>query len=305
MLYMKSVTKKIRQKYLADALDLHAEEGSLYALVGPSGSGKTSALKLCSGILKPDAGTIVIHGISMKYRENRKKWGRLIGYMDEHNGVYPNLSVLEYLEFYTHVYGYYGLSARERCLEVLRMAGMERRADTPMENLPESTLRQLEFLRTLLHRPPLLLLDNPFAGMDMYERLLTQEILSQLASEGTTIVLTSESIPEILEFSHQIGVMGEGRMLAEGTREEVMDKIRAIAPLYLEVRNEQEKTVRMLRDNPRVQSLTWDRNYFVVHFAGNQEQEARLLKELIDEGIEICSFHRGEGSLEDLSSHLI
>jgi len=304
MLYMRAVTKKIRQKYLADELNLHAEEGSLYALVGPSGSGKTSALKLCSGILEPDSGTIQINGILMNRKEHRKRRSRLVGYMDEYNGVYPNLRVLEYLEFYAHTYGYYGLSARERCLEVLRMAGMERRAEIPMENLPESALRQLEFLRTLLHRPPLLLLDNPFAGMDMYERMMTQEIMSQLAADGMTIVLTSESIPEILEFSHQIGLMGEGRMLAEGTREEVMDKIRATAPLYLEVRCEQERTVRLLRDNPRVHSLTWDRNYFVVHFEGNQEQEARLLRELVDAGIEICSFHRGQGSLKDLSSYL-
>lgn len=304
MLYMRAVTKKIKHKYLADALDLHAEEGSLYALVGPSGSGKTAALKLCSGIMKPDSGTILINGISMSRNENRKKRSRLIGYMDEHNGVYPNLRVLEYLEFYAHAYGYYGLSARERCLEVLRMAGMERRAEIPMENLPESALRQLEFLRTILHRPPLLLLDDPFSGMDMYERMLTQEILSQLAAEGTTIVLTSKSIPEILEFSHHIGLLGEGRMLAEGTREEVMEKIRVTAPLYLEVRSEQEKTVKLLHDNPRVRSLTWDRNYFVVHFDGNQEQEAKLLRELVDAGIEICSFHRGQGSLEDLSSYL-
>ncbi len=304
MLYMKAVTKKIRQKYLTDALDLHAETGSLYALVGPSGSGKSSALKLCSGILKPDAGTILINGISMNHRENWKRRNRLIGYMDEHNGVYPNLRVLEYLEFYAHVYGYYGLSARERCLEVLRVAGIERRAETLVENLPESTLRQLEFLRTLIHRPPLLLLDNPFAGMDMYERLVTQEILSQLAADGATIVLTSESFQGILEFSHQIGVISEGRMLAEGTREEVMDKIRATAPIYLEVCNDQEKTVKLLHDHKQVQSLTWNRNYFVVHFNGNQMQEAELLRELVGAGIEVSSFHRGEGRLEDLNSYL-
>jgi ABC-2 type transport system ATP-binding protein len=184
------------------------------------------------------------------------------------------------------------------------MAGMERRAETRMDDLPESALRQLEFLRTLLHGPRLLLLDEPFAGMDTYERTVTQEILSGLAAEGVTIVLTSGKIQEILEFCHSIGVLGDGRMLAQGTREEIMGQIRASAPLYMEIRNGQEEAIRLLRNNPDVLSLTYDRNYFVIHYAGNQEQEAALLRRLIEAGIEVSSFHRGEGNPEELSRHL-
>lgn len=305
MLIMRDVTKKIRRRYLADGLNLHVEGGSLYALVGKNGSGKTSALKLGAGILEPDSGSVLIDGLSMDNRENRRQRSRLIGYMDEGSVGYPNLKVMEYLEFYSHACGYYGLSARERCLELLWMAGLERRADTLMGNLSESTLRQLEFLRTLLHHPPLLLLDSPFSGMDTHERLLTQEIMSQLTAEGTTIVLTSSSIPEILDFCHHIGLIDEGRMLAEGTRDEVMGKIRESAPLYMEIRSGQEKAVRLLHENPRVRSLTYDRNYFMIHYPGDPEQEVLLLKELVEAGVGVSSFHRGQGSLEDLSSRML
>lgn len=304
MLIMREVVKKVRRHYLADGLNLHAPGGSLYALVGRSGSGKTAALKLCAGMMDPDSGTVLINGLSMHDRENRKKRSRLIGYMDEINSSYPNLHVIEYLEFYSHVYGFYGLSARERCLELLWMAGLERKADTLLVNLSESAQRQLEFLRTLIHHPPLLLLDNPFDKMATQERQLTQEIMSRLAAEGTTIVLTSSSIPHVLDFCHNIGLIEEGRMLAEGTRDEVMRKIRESAPLYMEIRSGQEKAVQMLYQNPKVKSLTYDRNYFMVHYSGDQEEEVQLLKELIDAGIGVSSFHRGQGSLEDLASHL-
>ncbi len=304
MLIMHEVEKRIHRRYLADGLNLHATDGSLYALVGKNGSGKTSAMRLCAGLMEPDRGTITIQGLLMDKKENRKKRSSLIGYMDEHSCVVPGLKTLEYLEFYAHIGGKYGLSARERCMELLWMAGLERRADALMGSLAQGTLRQIEFLRTLIHRPPLLLLDEPFADMTTQERQMIQEILSQLAAEGTTIVLTSSSIPDVLEFCHQIGLIDEGHMLAEGSRDEVMGKIRESAPLYMEIRNRQELAVQLLYGNPKVTSLTYDRNYFMVHYGGTPEEETLLLRQLIDAGVGVSSFHRGQGSMEDLSSRL-
>lgn len=304
MLIMHEVEKRIHRRYLADRLNLHATDGSLYALVGKNGSGKTSAMRLCAGLMEPDRGTITIQGLLMDKKENRKKRSSLIGYMDEHSCVVPGLKTLEYLEFYAHIGGKYGLSARERCMELLWMAGLERRADALMGSLAQGTLRQIEFLRTLIHRPPLLLLDEPFADMTTQERQMIQEILSQLAAEGATIVLTSSSIPDVLEFCHQIGLIDEGHMLAEGSRDEVMGKIRESAPLYMEIRNRQELAVQLLYGNPKVTSLTYDRNYFMVHYGGTPEEETLLLRQLIDAGVGVSSFHRGQGSMEDLSSRL-
>lgn len=304
MLIMHEVEKRIHRRYLADGLNLHATDGSLYALVGKNGSGKTSAMRLCAGLIEPDRGTITIQGLLMDKKENRKKRSSLIGYMDEHSCVVPGLKTLEYLEFYAHIGGKYGLSARERCMELLWMAGLERRADALMGSLAQGTLRQIEFLRTLIHRPPLLLLDEPFADMTTQERQMIQEILSQLAAEGATIVLTSSSIPDVLEFCHQIGLIDEGHMLAEGSRDEVMGKIRESAPLYMEIRNRQELAVQLLYGNPKVTSLTYDRNYFMVHYGGTPEEETLLLRQLIDAGVGVSSFHRGQGSMEDLSSRL-
>lgn len=304
MLYMNSVTKKEKNKYLVDGFDLHAPRGSLYALLGAPGSGKSAVLKLAAGLMKPDRGTVTVDGIVMEDEENRKKKSRIVGYMDQENGIYPRLRVLEYLEFYAHIYGFYGLSARERCLELLRMADLERRADTAMDDLPDSSLRCMEFLRTLMHNPPLLLLDAPFLGMDSHDRMMVQEILSQLAAQGTTVVMTSSALTDGMDFCQSIGLIDGGRMMAQGSREEVMGKVRESAPLYIEIGNEREKAVRLLHDDPCVKSLAYDKNYFRVHYAGNRAQEAELLRHLIEEGIAVGSFHRGQGSLEELISHL-
>lgn len=93
-------------------------------------------------------------------------------------------------------------------------------------------------------------------------------------------------------------------MLAEGSRDEVMGKIRESAPLYMEIRNRQELAVQLLYGNPKVTSLTYDRNYFMVHYGGTPEEETLLLRQLIDAGVGVSSFHRGQGSMEDLSSRL-
>lgn len=304
MLYLNSVTKRVKQRYLADSLDLHAPKGGIYALLGTPGSGKSAALKLAAGLLVPESGSVVIDGLPMDDKENIGKRSRLIGYMDQENGLYPKLRVLEYLEFYAHVYGYYGLSARERCLELLRMADLERRADTAMDNLPDSALRCLEFLRTLIHHPPLLLFDVPFLGMDGHDRMMVQEILTELEAEGTTIVLTSSALTEIVDISRSIGLISEGRMMAEGSKEEVLAKVRESAPLYIEIGSGRDKAVSLLYGDPGVKSLSYDGSHFRVHYAGSQEEEAKLLALLVKEGITVGSFHRGQGSLEELVERL-
>ena len=128
MLEMSQVAFQIKKKTIVDELSLHVQSGSFYGLLGRKGSGKTTVLRLCAGLLEPASGRILVNGLEPYQRENRRARIRLIGYMGPQDGYFPRLQVMEYLEVYAHTMGLYGLSARERCMEMLQLAGLERKA---------------------------------------------------------------------------------------------------------------------------------------------------------------------------------
>ena len=181
MLSVNQLTFKVKNKTLIDELTLNVTPGSFYALLGRKGSGKTTLLRLCSGLLEPQSGNIYINGMDVSKRENKKNILRILGYMGSQDGYFPRLQVMEYLEVYAHAQGLYGLAARERCMEVLQMGHLERRAEQLVEEQSASVRRELSFLRAILHRPRLLLLDDPFNGMESAQKLAMEELFAILA----------------------------------------------------------------------------------------------------------------------------
>ena len=152
MLSVNQLTFKVKNKTLIDELTLNVMPGSFYALLGRKGSGKTTLLRLCSGLLEPQSGNIYINGMDVSKRENKKNILRILGYMGSQDGYFPRLQVMEYLEVYAHAQGLYGLAARERCMEVLQMGHLERRAEQLVEEQSASVRRELSFLRAILHK---------------------------------------------------------------------------------------------------------------------------------------------------------
>ncbi len=296
MLRMESVNRMSAAGGAVAQLNLHAPEGSIYALVGAADSGKSTVLALVCGLLTPDSGRIVINGLSMSLRANRRRRHQLVGYMPAKNAADPNLKLIEYLEFYAHIYGKYGLSARENCMELLRMTGLDRRSDSLMSTLPGSILREAEFLRCLIHRPKLLLADEPFSGMDARERAVTEEIMRQLAAEGVTIVLTSTSLADSAMLCDSLGLMDQGKMMDEGSREDVLERLRADAPIYFEVADDPEKAVRFLSGDEAVQAFSWQGKRFKLQFLGDAAAQAELLGKMVSAGISVSSFRRGDGT---------
>ena len=305
MLRMESVTLRAAgQGGPVLDLNLHTRRGSLYALVGEAGSGKSTALKLAAGLLLPESGRILIDGCSMDTRANRRRRHLPIGYVGRRNEWDPGLKLIEFLEFYAHIYGKYGLSGRDHCMELLKMAGLERRAESLMGSLPRSVLRQAEILRALIHRPRLLLADAPFSGMDPRERNMTEEIMRQLCAEGMTIVITCSSLADTAMLCDSVGLIRQGRLFAEGNRERVVARLKARAPVYAEVTGDPETAAAFFRDDPEVLSFSWYGNRFRLRFDGSPEQEAALLSRIEAAGIRLSSFYRGQAELEEAAGIL-
>ena len=292
MLYMQSVSKRQQTSEPVSRVNLHALPGKLYVLVGAKGSGKSTVLKLAAGLIAPDSGRIIIDGHSMDNKNNKRKRYNLVGYVAAVPEMAPGLRLMEYMEFYGHIYGKYGLSARERCREVLQMVRLEKRSDVLMGNLPKSALRLAQVARALIHKPKLLLLDYPFLGMEEKEQEIMDEILKKLHDE-VAIVQTCESFADAVSYCDSLGLMEEGSIVMQGSRDAVLERVRGKSPIYMEIRSDPETAAVAIRKQEAVVNYTRRDNQFRIWFSGDMDGEARLLKSLIDEGVEINSFYRG------------
>ncbi len=300
MLSVNQITFQIKKKTLIDELTLNVTPGSFYALLGRKGSGKTTLLRLCAGLLEPQSGKIYINGLDTSKRENKKNILRQIGYMGAQDGYFPRLQVMEYLEVYAHAQGLHGLSARERCMEVLQMGHLERKAEQLVEEQPAGVRRELSFLRAILHKPRLLLLDDPFTGMEINQKLAMEEMFALLAEEETTVLMASQSLPEAAQLCSEIGILEKGRIISEGNLSDILRQARSEALLYLRVCSSPEDAVAILRKEELVRTISHDGKFIVMHFAGDIRDEAALLKKLVENGVSVYSFSRGQSSLENL-----
>lgn len=194
MLKIQNLRKTFGNYHALDGLDMEIEAGALYGFVGPNGAGKTTTIKIVSGLLLPDKGTVEIDGIdALAYpRQMREK----IGYVPDYFGVYDNLKVWEYMEFFASCYGLEGLTARKRSLTLLDQVGLGDKEDFYVDGLSRGMKQRLCLARALLHNPALLVLDEPAAGLDPRTRLEFRETIRELNQQGTTILLSSHLLSD-------------------------------------------------------------------------------------------------------------
>ena len=189
MLKIHGLKKKFGNFEALRGLDMEVEEGALYGFVGPNGAGKTTAIKIMAGLLKPDEGSVEICGKdALRFREEAKDQ---FGYVPDEFGMYDNLKVREYMEFFASCYGLSGLMGRKRCEELLDQVKLSDRADFFVDSLSRGMKQRLCLARALIHDPGLLILDEPTSGMDPRTRMEFKEMLKELCAEGKTILVSS------------------------------------------------------------------------------------------------------------------
>ena len=300
MLSVSKVTFQINKKKVLDEISLNVTPGSFYALLGRHEAGKSTLLRLCAGLLQTKQGLISVNGMNIALRENKKALFRLMGYMGPQDGYFPRLQVMEYLEVCAHAQGLFGLSARERCMEVLQLGGLERKAEQLVEEQPLGIRRELSFLRAILHRPRLLLIDDPFEGMELEQKLAMEELFAILAEEETTIVMTTQSLSEAAQLCSEIGILEKGRIISQGSLSQIMRQARSEAVIYIRVTDSPEKAARILGEEELVKTISREGNHLVIRFAGGIKEESQLLEKLVRNDVHVYSFYRGQSSLENL-----
>ena len=294
---------KIYGKYHAlGGLDMTVEDGALYGFVGPNGAGKTTAIKIMTGRLRADEGTVHINGVDALENTNGMK--AMIGYVPDFFGVYDNLMVWEYMEFFASCYHLDGLMARKRYTALLEQVGLEDKLEYYVDGLSRGMKQRLCLARALIHDPALLILDEPTSGLDPRTRFEFKEILEELREAGKTILISSHVLSELSELCTDIGIIDQGRMVLEGKIEEILSRVNTSNPLIISVYSNRETALSILRSHPLVQTISVRDRDISVRFSGNAQEEAILLRQLTEGGVLVNGFTREKGSLESVFMQL-
>lgn len=294
---------KIYGKYHAlSGLDMTVKEGALHGFVGPNGAGKTTAIKIMTGLLQAEEGSVLINGKDALADPDQLK--SCIGYVPDFFGVYDNLTVGEYMSFFASCYQLDGLVARKRYTALLEQVGLEDKLDFYVDGLSRGMKQRLCLARALIHDPQILILDEPTSGLDPRTRVEFKEILEDLKFAGKTILISSHVLSELSEMCTDIGIIDQGRMILEGNIQDILSRVNASNPLVISVYSNMEKALSILKSHPCVRTISMREKDICVRFTGDAQDEAILLQQLIDSDVLVNGFTREKGSLETVFMQL-
>lgn len=298
MIQIRNLRKSYGSHQALRGLTMEIAQGELFGFVGPNGAGKTTTMRIIAGLMRADSGEVriageLLHGRTGHIREK-------IGYVPDFFGVYDNLKVQEYMEFYASLYGMDGKAARKRTGELLEMLGMEDWREEMVDGMSRGMKQKLCVARALVNDPELLILDEPASGMEPIYRRQLKELLQELCAEGRTILISSHNLKELSEMCTSIGIINRGRLIMQGDMQTLLRRQQEDNPFVLQCLKFPEEAVRLLKSDPHVKNIASCGTSISFPYDGAEEEIAALLSALVRAGAEITSFHREEGSLEKM-----
>jgi ABC-2 type transport system ATP-binding protein len=280
-----------------DGLSLEVPAGTIFGFLGPNGAGKTTTIRLLLGLLEPSAGRAEVLGYDSRTQahEIRARSGALL----EHSGIYEHLSAADNLEFYARAYRLPRAERRARIRELLEQMGLWERRKDPAGTWSKGMQQKLALARTLLHHPPLVLLDEPTAGLDVPSAAAVRDDLAALADhEGTTVFLTTHNMAEAERLCSRVAVIRQGRLLAVGHPDKL--RMRSGGP-RVEILGHGfgDPALALLRARPEVAAVTIQNSHLVIDLR-QDTATAPLVSLLVGAGAEVEEVRRGKASLEDV-----
>jgi ABC-2 type transport system ATP-binding protein len=283
-------------------IDLSVEQGEIFGLVGPNGAGKTTTLRILATLLLPSAGTAEIAGMSVT--RNPDDVRRVLGFMPDSFGVYDDMKVWEYLDFFARCYGMGAADRRRMIGDLLELVDLGSKRDDYVQTLSRGMQQRLCLAHALVHDPQVLLLDEPASGLDPRARVELRELLRELRTLGKTILISSHILPELEELCTSVAIVDRGQVLAQGRVSDIERRLRFGAVLRVRMLLEGE-ALEAARDrfgqDPDVASaVLLDDGTIELGFRGDDAASARLLAESVAAGMPIVSFARAASDLEEL-----
>lgn len=296
------LTHRYKKLIALDRLNLQVPQGCIYGFIGPNGAGKTTTLRLLAGLQTPTSGEIRLMGERLTTRLAQ----RFVGYMPDFFGVYDDLRVWEYLDFFARCYGLRGARLRQVVDELLELVDLSDKRDAFVQTLSRGMQQRLCLAHALVHDPLILLLDEPASGLDPRARVELRELLRTLRSMGKTIMLSSHILSELAEVCDAIGIIDHGRMLISGPLAEVQQQLATGSRVRMRIVRESDVVLALtlLQHQPLVQAVSTlpaDPRSLIVDFTQpvGEEQCATFLAELVSAGVAISEFSARSENLEE------
>lgn len=254
MIETRDLTKMYGELYALNRLTIKLEKGDVYGFIGPNGAGKTTTMRILATLLNPTWGEASVCGYSIY--NGAKEIRRLIGYMPDFFGVYDDMKVTEYLEFFAAAYRIKGAERRRRCDQVLELVDLGYKRDALVTSLSRGMTQRLGLARVLLHEPQVLLLDEPASGLDPRARIEMRELLKELRKMGKTILVSSHILPELADICNKIGIIERGKLLFDGDVQAAIRQVRQHTVMHVQVADGLGATAKdLLEKHSKVQKV--------------------------------------------------
>jgi ABC-2 type transport system ATP-binding protein len=291
-----NLTKKYGELFAIQAIELDLAAGDLFGFIGPNGAGKTTTMKILATLLDPTYGEAYVCGHSI-YRDP-KEIRRLVGYMPDFFGVYDDMKVIEYLEFFAAAYRINGPRRRQVCNEKLELVDLDFKRDAFANTLSRGQTQRLGLARVLLHEPQVLLLDEPLSGLDPRARIEMRAVLRRLGQQGKTIMVSSHILPELADMCNKVGIIDRGVMTVNATVADVMKQVRERVVLHIAVTGDMNAAARLLGENDLVEGVSMNKDHLAVTLKKGVADYSDLSPLLIQAGHKIKLFREEEVNLE-------
>lgn len=298
MIDVKDLTKYYGNFAAVQGIDFKVGRGHIYGFVGPNGAGKTTTLRMLATLLSPTAGEIIIGGV--RAYSNPLHTRKLIGYMPDFFGVYNDLKVDEYLEFYGEASGGFLADLRRDIPSLLELVGLTDKRQDYVNNLSRGMKQRLCLARALIHRPEVLLLDEPASGLDPRARVELRNILKELQAMGKTIIISSHILAELSQVCTHVGIINNGLLALSAPVSEVLARVEGDAVISITMADRQEEARLWLLEQQGIRDVTLvNTGSLEAVFSGDRLAQAGLLRELASR-FTLFEFTPSKGNLEQL-----
>ncbi len=298
MIKTEQLTKRYGRLTALDSLELEVSAGALFGFIGPNGAGKTTTLRLLAGLLEPTGGEIRLNGRSISHDPGSARW--LVGYMPDFFGVYEDMKVWEYLDFFARCYRLTPGRRQQVVTELLDLVDLGHKREAWVESLSRGMRQRLCLAHTLVHDPQILLLDEPASGLDPRARVEMRELLKELSTMGKTIIVSSHILAELGEMCDHVGVIENGRLLYSGPLQALKQRLHHQRHLRLRTLTPAEAVEPALSRYPGVTDCAPIKDGWEVYFSGDDSALAGLLTHLVEHQIRLIHFSEAADNLESV-----
>lgn len=299
MLEVKALRKAFGPLVAVEGISFTLQPGDIFGFIGSNGAGKTTTIRMLATLLEPDSGTATLNGTDVRLDPMGVR--KQIGYMPDFFGLFEDVKVWEYLDYFASVYRV-PKSERPGIIDnVLELVDLVQKKDAFAASLSRGMQQRLSLARCLVHDPSLLLLDEPASGLDPRARSELKELITELGSMGKMVIVSSHILPELADFCNSVGIIERGRMITHGRVADVVKGIQISKVLEAKFLDGAAEAGMFLHGKPHVTGTQLTAaGTLKIEFSGEAPDQAELLKALVDNGYRVVEFLEESADLEDV-----